>query len=83
MTGLRTEINGVEIHLPSSEAAPLVARALRDGTYEGDEANAAERCVREGFRVLELGAGIGYVTAICARRTAPENVLTVEAPIRR
>ena len=57
MTGLRTEINGVEIHLPSSEAAPLVARALRDGTYEGDEANAAERCVREGFRVLELGGG--------------------------
>jgi hypothetical protein len=53
--------------------------ALRDGTYEADEANAAERCVREGFRVLELGAGIGYVTAICARRTAPENVLAVEA----
>jgi tRNA G37 N-methylase Trm5 len=52
---------------------------LRDGTYEADEANAAERCVKEGFRVLELGAGIGYVTAICARRTAPENVLAVEA----
>jgi FkbM family methyltransferase len=53
--------------------------ALRDGTYEADEANAAERCVKDGFRVLELGAGIGYVTAICARRTAPENVLAVEA----
>jgi protein-L-isoaspartate O-methyltransferase len=52
---------------------------LRDGSYEADEANAAERCVKEGFRVLELGAGIGYVTAICARRTAPENVLAVEA----
>jgi tRNA G37 N-methylase Trm5 len=59
--------------------APLVAERLRDGTYEADEANAAERCVKEGFRVLELGAGIGYVTAICARRTAPENVLAVEA----
>jgi predicted methyltransferase len=75
VTGLDTQINGVEIHLPPSVTAPLVVERLRDGSYEADEANAAERCVKDGFRVLELGAGIGYVTAICARRTAPENVL--------
>jgi 16S rRNA A1518/A1519 N6-dimethyltransferase RsmA/KsgA/DIM1 with predicted DNA glycosylase/AP lyase activity len=69
----------VDIHLPPTVTAPLVNQKLRDGTYEADEANAAERCVKDGFRVLELGAGIGYVTAICARRTAPENVLAVEA----
>jgi FkbM family methyltransferase len=79
VTGLDTQINGVEIHLPPSVTAPLVVERLRDGSYEADEANAAERCVKDGFRVLELGAGIGYVTAICARRTAPENVLAVEA----
>lgn len=79
MADVSTTINGVEIHLPPSVTAPLVTQKLRDGTYEADEANAAERCVRDGFRVLELGAGIGYVTAVCARRTAPANILAVEA----
>jgi FkbM family methyltransferase len=79
VTDLCTKINGVEIHLPQAVTAPLVTQKLRDGSYEADEANAAERCVKEGFRVLELGAGLGYITAICARRTAPENVLAVEA----
>jgi FkbM family methyltransferase len=77
--GLSAQINGIDIHLPPDVTGPLVNQKLRDGSYEADEANAAERCVKEGFRVLELGAGIGYVTAICARRTAPENVLAVEA----
>jgi predicted methyltransferase len=73
VTGLDTRINGVEVHLPPTVTAPLVAERLRDGTYEADEANAAERCVKEGFRVLELGAGIGYVTAICARGRRPRT----------
>jgi hypothetical protein len=63
----------VEIHLPPAVTAPLVTQKLRDGSYEADEANAAERCVKEGFRVLELGAGIGYVTAICARGPRPRT----------
>jgi FkbM family methyltransferase len=52
---------------------------LADGSYEADEARAADRCVRPGFRVLELGAGIGYVTALCAMRMDPANVMSVEA----
>ena len=79
MTGFTTQINGVEIHLPFTVTAPLVTQKLRDGTYEADEANAAERCVKDGFRVLELGAGIGYITSICARRTKAESILSVEA----
>lgn len=79
MTALTAQINGVNLHLPADVTTPLIARKLRDGSYEADDARAAERCVQEGFRVLELGAGIGYVTALCARRTAPENILAVEA----
>jgi FkbM family methyltransferase len=60
-------------------ATPALARKLDDGSYEADEARAASLCVREGFRVLELGAGLGFVTAVCAQGTAPENILAVEA----
>jgi FkbM family methyltransferase len=72
-------LNGVDLGLPDDLATPAIVQKLTDGTYEEDEANAALRCVRPGFRVLELGAGLGYVTALCAQRTAPENVMSVEA----
>ena len=72
-------LNGVDLTLPEGLATPGIREKLSDGTYEADEARAARHCVRPGFRVFELGAGIGYVTAICAQRAGPENVLSVEA----
>ena len=65
-------LNGISLGLPAGLATPEILGKLADGTYEADEARSAERCVREGMRVLELGAGIGYVTALCARRAGPE-----------
>ncbi len=72
-------LNGVSLRLPAGLATPAILEKLADGTYEADEARSADRCVRPGFRVLELGAGIGYVTAMCAQRAGPENVMSVEA----
>ena len=72
-------LNGVELRLPDDLATPAIREKLADGSYEADEARAADRCVKPGFRVLELGAGIGYVTTLCARRAGPGNVLSVEA----
>jgi FkbM family methyltransferase len=72
-------LNGLTLTLPEGLATPAIHAKLSDGSYEACEARAAARCVRDGFRVLELGAGVGYVTALCAQRTAPENVLAVEA----
>lgn len=72
-------LNGISLGLPAGLATPEILGKLADGSYEADEARSAERCVRPGFRVLELGAGIGYVTAICARQAGPQNVLSVEA----
>ena len=72
-------INGVELALPAGLASAAIAGKLADGTYEADEARAVDRCVQPGFRVLELGAGIGYVGTLAAQKTEPENVLSVEA----
>jgi len=78
-TATAFRINGVDLHVPEGLATPEIIEKLSAGTYEADEARAADRCVKPGFRVLELGAGLGYVTTLAAQRTAPENVLSVEA----
>jgi len=75
----RFVLDGIHLALPKGLAIPDITEKLRDGSYEAAEARAANRCVKPGFRVLELGAGIGYVTALCARLAGPRNVLSVEA----
>lgn len=72
-------LNGVALSLPQALATEAIIEKLSDGSYEADEARAVDRCVRPGFRVLELGAGLGYVGTLAAQRTEPENVLSVEA----
>lgn len=73
------EINGVSLGLPAGLANASILEKLSDGSYEADEARAVGRCVRPGFRVLELGAGLGYVGTLAALKSAPENILSVEA----
>ncbi|WP_323779729.1 FkbM family methyltransferase [Thalassovita sp.] len=73
------ELNGIRLHLPDDVSSPQVRAKLHSGDYEGFEAKAAMKRVKPGNRVLELGAGLGYISAICARAAGPENVLSVEA----
>ncbi|MGR3323101.1 MAG: FkbM family methyltransferase [Pseudooceanicola sp.] len=73
------ELNGVRLALPEALATPKIRRKLEAGKYEGFEARAAAMRVRKGFRVLELGGGMGYVGSVCAGITGGGNVVTVEA----
>lgn len=72
-------LNGVDLGVPPGLANDAIIEKLADGSYEGDEARAVDRCVRPGFRVLELGAGLGYVGTLAALKTQPENVFSIEA----
>ena len=72
-------LRGVTLGLPEGLANDAIIGKLEEGSYEGDEARAVDRCVRPGFRVLELGAGLGYVGALAGKKTEPGNVLSVEA----
>ena len=72
-------INGITLQVPATiRTAPMMER-LRAGTYEEAEARAAIRRAKPGLRVLELGAGLGYVSALCARGAGADNLLSVEA----
>ena len=54
-------------------------RQMSEGHYEGDKIAGALAVVRPGDRVLELGAGLGVVSAVIARSAAPARVLSFEA----
>ncbi len=72
-------LNGITLQVPAHVRMPGLMNRLSGGSYENTEAKAAEARVKPGFRVLELGAGLGYVSSICARLAGAENVVSVEA----
>lgn len=53
--------------------------SLRSGAYERDEANAALKLIRKGDVVLELGAGIGFMSTLISTQTRAREVHSFEA----
>lgn len=73
------EIGGVQIGCPREQLTRKIRSKLESGLYESSEARAVQQRLRAGQRVLELGAGLGYIGALAAQITAPENITSVEA----
>ncbi|MDZ7709224.1 MAG: FkbM family methyltransferase [Roseovarius sp.] len=76
---LAYELNGV--NLPHDEAiiTPQVAAALTRGNYERAELLALPKFLEPSDRVLELGAGIGYISSYAAKVIGVAHVTCVEA----
>lgn len=71
--------SGVRIPLDRRIVTPPIEAALRTGAYEADETRSLPDVVRDGDRVLELGAGMGFVSTILARRTKAAKIVALEA----
>jgi FkbM family methyltransferase len=56
-----------------------IRRLLRTNEYEAKETHCALRVVRAGDRVIELGAGIGYMSTLVATKREIESVHAFEA----
>lgn len=72
-------INGYLLHLPNHLINDAIRKAITSGRYEGQETIAVGKHIREDDRVLELGAGAGYITMQLASCVGGENLLCVEA----
>jgi len=59
--------------------SPKHRRLLRRNLYEAKETRAALRSIDAGDRVLELGAGIGYMSALLMKHRAPLAYTAYEA----
>ena len=75
----RFELNGVALVCPEGQLTDKIRGKLASGEYEGSEARAVLMRVKPRQRVLELGAGLGYIGVLAARIVGAKNVTSVEA----
>lgn len=68
--GHRTEqllnVHGIKVPVTANDVSPVIWQALTDGSYEAKEARSVHKAVQPGDNVLELGSGIGIITATIA-----------------
>ena len=72
-------IDGIKLRVPGTCLTPPLIRDLESGHYEWNEKAALKRHLVRGDRVLELGAGVGYLSILSAQRIGGKNVTSVEA----
>ncbi|HVC60148.1 MAG TPA: FkbM family methyltransferase [Acetobacteraceae bacterium] len=72
------DLRGVRIRIHRSLSYPVV-RSILDASYEASERNLLEGALRHDDVVVELGAGLGYVSSVCARLTDSRRVFVYEA----
>lgn len=72
-------LRGVLIPIDRELYSAKIIQRLYDEGYEREEREALERTLRPTDRLLELGAGIGYLSAVAARRIGDDRVTTCEA----
>lgn len=58
---------------------PLIREALEDGSYEAAELAAIRATLLPGDTVMELGTGLGLVSAYCATIVGSDRTFTFEA----
>lgn len=73
------ESQGLRFPLDRDILKMRTRRNLRAGTYEAKETAAVLAVVKPEDRVLELGAGIGYMSALMARHIGPAAITSIEA----
>jgi FkbM family methyltransferase len=71
---------GLKVPLTRSGMKSEIVLAMKDEGYEYPEIRGLNRALSSGDRVLELGSGLGIITALAGRAVAPEGkVLSFEA----
>ena len=74
----RVRLRGVTFELDAS-TSPTLRRLLYSERYERSESRCAAVALAPDDVVLEVGAGLGYLSTICALRLGSERVHTYEA----
>jgi FkbM family methyltransferase len=71
-------LNGVLLEL-GPHVTPDIRKSIYAERYERGEARSLTRKLEAGDVVLEIGAGIGFLSTLCALRIGSDRVFTYEA----
>src|SRR5689334_8525248 len=69
------KVYGLTLDIPAAMLSPRIEKALNKGWYEKDEVEIMRARLGPGDRVVELGAGLGVTTLLCAE-TVGQGALT-------
>jgi FkbM family methyltransferase len=72
-------LRGVMILDDPDVITPAIRTAILTGRFESEEAEAVAGIVEPGDVVLEIGAGIGFMSTLLSRAAGVERVIAVEA----
>jgi FkbM family methyltransferase len=73
------EQDGIHIPLDDPNITGPVREVMEQGLYESGDIRALKALVLPGDKVMEVGGGIGFVSALAAKFVGSENVFTYEA----
>ncbi len=73
------ETCGVLIPFSPDIITPSIETAITSGAFEAEEAQELPFIVEPGDRVLEIGAGIGFISTLLDRHSSVDKVIAVEA----
>jgi FkbM family methyltransferase len=71
--------HGVMLPVKHALVSPGIAREIYFGDYEAKEIEIISKRLETDDVVFEVGAGLGYLSAYCAKRTGSDKVFTYEA----
>ncbi|WP_298498163.1 FkbM family methyltransferase [uncultured Maritimibacter sp.] len=72
-------IGDIALRVPNHALTAKLREALNSGRYEINESRAIRRHVQAGDRVLDIGAGAGFVSINAGQLAGADNVISVEA----
>lgn len=75
----RALVNGIKLPIDRSILSPYMELTLAAGRYERRERELANRIIRNGDVVLELGAGLGFIGACLRRYSGAGKIISIEA----
>lgn len=70
---------GIRLRIDPDFMSAKLMQAIRSGQYERPEARRIGKIIRPGDVILEVGAGIGFMTALMLGHPATERVVSFEA----
>lgn len=73
------QVGGVMIPEDAAVLTPAIRAAMLAGRFEAEESAQIPLIVRPGDHVLEIGAGIGFISTLLSRQRRVSSVLAVEA----
>lgn len=73
------EVHGVKLRVPGKAINAALKAELENGNYEWNERLAVTRHVTPTDRVLDIGAGVGFISSLAAQLCGAKNLVSVEA----